>query len=86
MNAQEIQNILCQNICKGFLLYCNDHKINITQLFTNSKGKLSKQNVYAVARGSKKYLSSIALCYLAELLNFNTPTAFEQYYLNSKSN
>ncbi len=84
METQQIQTDFCQNVCKGFLLYCNDNRINITQLFSNSKGKLARQNVYAVARGSKKYLSTIALCYLAELLKFNTPTIFEQYYLNSK--
>ena len=68
MKAQQIQNILCQNICKGFLLYCNDNRINVTKLFSNSKGKLARQSVYAVAKGSKKYLSTIALCYLAEFL------------------
>ena len=66
------------------MLYCKDHRLNITQLFSNTKGKLVRQNVYAVARGSKKYISTIAICYLAELLNLNSPFQLEQYYLNSK--
>lgn len=86
MKTEQIQTDFCQNICRGFLLYCNDNRINITKLFNSSKGKLSKQSVYAVARGSKKHLSTIAICYLAELINFPTPSYLEQYYINSKSN
>ncbi len=83
MKTQQIQTDFCQNVCRGFLLYCNDNKISITSNL-KARGKLTKQSVYAVSNGKKKYIPFIALCYLAEILGFNSPSTLEQYYINSK--
>jgi hypothetical protein len=85
MEEQQIQNNYNQNVCKGFLLYCKHHRINITSKL-NTRGKITRQSVYAVSKGKVKYLPFIALCYLAAKLDFKSPSILEQYYLNSQSN
>ena len=85
MDAQQIQYIYNQNVCKGFLLYCKHHRINITSIL-NTPGKITRQSVYAVSNGKIKYLPFIALCYLSEILGLKTPSNLEQYYIKTQSN
>ena len=82
MEEQQIQNNYNQNVCKGFLLYCKHHRINITSKL-NTRGKITRQSVYAVSKGKIKYLPFSALCYLAAILDFKSPSILEQYSINN---
>jgi hypothetical protein len=81
LNALTIQRNLSLNICLGFQLYCKDKKIVISKVL-NQPNKVHRQTIYDVISGKKQYLQPIAMCYLAEVLNLESPTILEQHYIN----
>ena len=83
MNAKDIQDNFNLNVCNGFILYCNDKHINITKALS-IKGKTTKNTVYKIARGESTYILPISIAYLCEVLNLDSPTILEQYYINNK--
>ena len=82
MNAEEIQNLFTLNVVLGFKKYCKDKHINESKLMDNKgSDKLHKQTLYDVIKGKRKSLPIISLCYLAALLNLDSPSKLEMYYL-----
>jgi hypothetical protein len=80
MNPKELQSQFCKLICIGFIKFCKEHKINITDSL-NKPDKLSKQAVYQCINGKRPYIPLIGIAYLASI----TSLSIEQLALYGKS-
>ena len=85
MTPKEIEVLFAKNVCNGFLQYCRDNKIVITNIL-KQKNTPSKDTVYSLARGEKTNIYSIILFTLPALLDLESPSTLEQYWVNHCKN